>query len=40
MGMEFFVAIGVFPVDRSISLPNFKDLHCKLAKIDLNFKRR
>ena len=34
MGTEFFIAIGVFP-GRTISLPSFNGLRCKLAKVAL-----
>ena len=33
MGTEFFVAVGVFPIElQCISLPGFNGLCCKLAK--------
>ena len=36
MGTEFFIAIGVFPVELLlIRLPSFNGLRCKLAKLVL-----
>ena len=34
MGTEFFIVIGVFPVEL-IRLPSFNGLRCKLAKVAL-----